>query len=185
MDTMKIDREAFEALVVMVNDLHIQNRDRVLIKETIDLLEAAIALNVSESTIYQMFNREAKTPDEFESKFATNSLLKRRVKCNVTLINEDSGVVASQYKWTGTKSEIVELVEAILLVGSINDGKVVKKELYEFIGNIFSVDLSNHNNILDHIYNRKDTIGTTEGRVRYISNLLNAITVKLKSRDYK
>ncbi len=188
METIQIDKESFEALVAMVNDLHKQNRDRTLIKETIDLLEAAIALNVSESTMYQLFNSENKEHNEFSSKLVNSSLLKRRVKCDIRLVDDNRkscSIVDSPYKWTGSKSEIVELVEAILLVGSINDGRVVKKELYEFIGNIFAVDLSNHNNILDHIYNRKDTIGTTEGRVRYISNLMNAITVKLQSRDCK
>lgn len=86
METIQIDKESFEALVTMVNDLHKQNRDRTLIKETIDLLEAAIALNVSESTIYQLFNSENKEHNEFSSKLVNNSLLKRRVKCDIRLV---------------------------------------------------------------------------------------------------
>lgn len=191
METIQIDKKSFESLMSKVDEIYKHNTDKTLLRDTIELLEAAIALNVSESTIYQVLNSETidkrGEPQSIPLKLS-ESILKRRIRCDVRLIADTKDALmelGTPYKWTGSKSEIIEVIEAILLVGSINNGDVAKKDFYEFIGKVLQIDLSNHNNILDHIYKRKDYLSNNDKRIKYLQKLTNAIARKLQERDYK
>ncbi len=184
METTQIDKKELDRLFKKIDEIHELNRDKSQLREAVEILEAAIALNVSESTIYRVLNNSV----DGDSQAINNSILKQRIKCDVRLVSDspiNNSSSLSPFKWTGSKSEIVEVIEAMLLIGSINDGNVTKKEFYEFIGNALQVDLSNHNNILDHIYNRKDDVGAADKRVKYLNKLTNAISRKLQERDSK
>lgn len=184
METIQIEKRSFEALMSKIDEIHKHNADKSLMREAIEILESAIALNVSESTIYRVLNGGDTPP------IINNEILKRRVQCNVSFIEDsnsaiDNNGVESNFKWTGSKSEIVEVVESILLIGNINNGNVSKKEFYEFIGNLLQVDLSNHNNILDSISRRKDDLSCDDRRIRFLPKLTNVISQRLQERDSK
>lgn len=89
------------------------------------------------------------------------------------------------YKWTGTKREIVELIESVLLLGSINNGNVTKSEFFEFIGKILNVNLSNHNKILDDILTRNDDFEIEDKRIKYLPMMCIALSKKLQQLDRK
>ena len=62
----------------------------------------------------------------------------------------------SKLKWTGTKAQLVELGVSLAHSGDINDGDVHKKEIILFLGDILSVDLSDHENIASRLKNREN-----------------------------
>lgn len=182
-----IDKTTLNDILKKVDEIHQFSSAKSQFKDAIETLEAAIALNVSESTIYRMINSGIDNNSK-ASLGIDNKLLKQRVRCDIRIIsdnNEGRAITNSPYKWTGSKSEIIEVIEGILLLGSINDGNVVKKEFYDFIGKALHVDLSNHNNILDHIYNRKDDVSDIDRRVHYLYKLINTISRKLQERDQR
>lgn len=164
---MYIDKEVLENLICKVNEIHQYQTNRSQLQETINILKSAIVLNISDSILCRLTNNI--NPED----------LLRQTELN----RVDN--TTSPYKWTGTKSELVEVIESILLIGSINNGNVAKKDLYEFIGNVFQVDLSNHNNILDHIYNRKDDMTSYDRRLKYLNKLSRVLSQKLQDRDRK
>ncbi len=164
---MYIDKEVLENLICKVNEIHQYQTNRSQLQETINILKSAIVLNISDSILCRLTNNI--NPED---------LLRQ------TELNRADNTI-SPYKWTGTKSELVEVIESILLIGSINNGNVAKKDLYEFIGNVFQVDLSNHNNILDHIYNRKDDMTSYDRRLKYLNKLSRVLSQKLQDRDRK
>lgn len=58
-------------------------------------------------------------------------------------LGEDIGKYPdSTLQWTGKKIELVEMLYALYFSGSVNNGKATIKELADFIGRIFNIDLS-------------------------------------------
>lgn len=92
---------------------------------------------------------------------------------------------AKLYRWTGDSIEIVEVVEAMLLLGSINNGNVTKREFFAYISDVLNVDLSNHNKILYDLRYRNDDFSVDDNRIRYLHKMIVALSRKLKQLDNK
>lgn len=98
----------------------------------------------------------------------------------------DSKVSAvDSYKWTDNKSDLIEVLQAIVLLGSINEGKVKKNDFIVFIGKQLNVNLQNHNGLLNDILNRFDNPDDKYSRIYYLKRMIDALQQKLEALDKK
>ena len=80
-------------------------------------------------------------------------------------------------EWTGNKADLIELVYAISLVKSVENGKVNVKTIKEAFEYIFGIDLGNISDRLDDIASRKVS------RTRYLEKLVKTLNNFLDSMD--
>ena len=80
-------------------------------------------------------------------------------------------------EWTDNKADLIELIYAISLVRSIENGKVSIKAIKEGFEFIFGVDLGNIHDRLDDIASRKGT------RTRYLEKLVACLNKFLDDSD--
>lgn len=89
----------------------------------------------------------------------------------------------SEFTWTDNKTHLVEIIESILRLRSINNGKVVKSDFMRHMGNALNIDLKNHSSLLNDILNRYDDPDTQNARIFYIKNMYDALSDKLEYLD--
>lgn len=77
-------------------------------------------------------------------------------------------------RWTASKVLLMEMIYAIYLSKSINDGKVELQELVSAFEEFFNIDLHNHNNIIQNIKARKSN------KTKFIDMLKEGLNNKLK-----
>ena len=80
-------------------------------------------------------------------------------------------------EWTGNKADLIELVYAISLVNSVENGRVNIKSIKEAFEYIFGIDLGNIHDRLDDIASRKAP------RTRYLEKLVRSLNKHLDSMD--
>lgn len=61
----------------------------------------------------------------------------------------------NKLRWTASKVLLMELIYAIYLSKSVNDGKAELQEIVVAFEELFNIDLQNHNNIIQNIKARK------------------------------
>lgn len=76
-------------------------------------------------------------------------------------------------RWTSSKVLLVELIYALYLSKTINDGRIELQELVEFFEDIFNIDLHNHNNVIQNIKARKSN------KTKFIDLLRDQLNAKL------
>jgi hypothetical protein len=84
-----------------------------------------------------------------------------------------------KHTWTGTKTELVELVYAICTKGSINHGNIDIKELADYFCVMFNTDAGDYYRIYLNIRNRK------ESRTLYLDSLRDNFNRKMDVDDNK
>jgi hypothetical protein len=84
-----------------------------------------------------------------------------------------------KHTWTGTKTELVELIYSIHTKGSINHGKIDIKELVDYFCNVFNTDAGDFYRIYINIRNRKDS------RTMYLDSLRYNFIKKMETDDNK
>ncbi len=82
-----------------------------------------------------------------------------------------------KHTWTGTKTELVELIYAIYAKGSINYGNIDIKELIDYFCNVFNTDAGEFYRIYLNIRNRK------ESRTLYLDSLRDSLNKKMNDDD--
>ena len=80
-------------------------------------------------------------------------------------------------EWTGNKADLIELIYAISLINSVENGKVSIKAIKEGFEYIFGIDLGNIHDRLDDIASRKGS------RTRYLEKLVECLNKFLDSLD--
>ena len=80
-------------------------------------------------------------------------------------------------EWTDNKADLIELVYAISLVNSVENGKVNIKTIKEAFEYIFGIDLGNIHDRLDDIASRKLP------RTRYLEKLVKSLNKFLDNMD--
>ncbi len=113
----------------------------------------------------------------------THNAIKNR--CSLSKNSKSDKPESKSYFWTSGDIDLVEVVESMLLLGSINNGNVTKKEFYKYVGKMPNVDLSQHNKTLHDIRYRKDDFSEIDKRVRFIPQMQQALSNKLKYLDGK
>lgn len=84
-----------------------------------------------------------------------------------------------KHTWTGTKTELVELIYALYTKGSINHGNIDIKELVDYFCNVFNTDAGEFYRIYLNIRNRKDS------RTIYLDSLRDGLIKKMNEDDNK
>tara|TARA_R110001592_G_scaffold248753_1_gene511180 strand:+ start:2019 stop:2423 length:405 start_codon:yes stop_codon:yes gene_type:complete len=83
------------------------------------------------------------------------------------------------YSWSGTKIDMVELINALKHAKIINNGNVDVKELAKHFGEIFNIELEdNVYRIFQDIKLRKTTV-----RTKFINRLADNLNQKLNEED--
>jgi len=91
----------------------------------------------------------------------------------------------TKFHWTAQPIDLVELIDSIISMGCINNGEVVRKEVYEFIGCALNIDMSNHRGKLNKICGRSVVYNDPHSRIHFIPKLLEAFTLRLEELDKK
>lgn len=84
-----------------------------------------------------------------------------------------------KHTWTGTKTELVELIYALYTKKSINHGNIDIKELVDYFCNVFNTDAGEFYRIYLNIRNRKDS------RTLYLDSLKENLIRKMDEDDNK
>ena len=87
--------------------------------------------------------------------FYTNELVHYEKKNSKQKIKEVQKPSSSVIPWTGSKTELIELLSSLNSNGSIGNGNLSTKQLYEMCKNNFGIDPGNIYKILDQISARK------------------------------
>ena len=91
--------------------------------------------------------------------------------CYDTLSNN---LMTNNFTWTASKTDLVELIYALKVSGVINSGNVSVKQLTDFFGEVFSVDLINYYKTYNEIRNR------TQNQTKFLSKLSLNLEQKLE-----
>jgi hypothetical protein len=89
------------------------------------------------------------------------------------------------FTWTDSKSDLVEILQSILQLESINKGNVKKGDFILYMGSVLNIDLSNHNSLFNDILSRYDDPNESDSRLRYLRRLVKALSGKLIQLDRK
>jgi hypothetical protein len=84
-----------------------------------------------------------------------------------------------KHTWTGTKTELVELIYGLYTRKSINHGNIDIKELVDYFCNVFNTDAGKFYRIYLNIRNRKDS------RTLYLDSLRESLIRKMDEDDSK
>ncbi len=84
-----------------------------------------------------------------------------------------------KHTWTGTKTELVELIYSIHTKGSIDHGNIDLKELIDYFCNVFNTEAGDFYRIYLNIRNRK------ESRTMYLDSLRDNFIKKMDEDDRK
>lgn len=79
--------------------------------------------------------------------------------------------------WSASKTDLVELIYALKISGSINSGNVKTKDLINAFSTVFGVDLNNHYKTLGEIKNR------SKKRTKFLEQLTHSMEYKLDYED--
>lgn len=112
----------------------------------------------------------------------TSDYFKKELHC---LANLESGFYdtssnnsnADNFIWTASKTDLVELIYALKVSGAINGGDTQIKELTEFFGQLFHVDLGNYYKTYGEIKNRQNH------QTKFLSKLILNLEHKLEMDD--
>lgn len=92
----------------------------------------------------------------------------------VGLYSNNHNAITNIFNWSGSKTDLVELIYALKFSGVINSGNVSIKQLTDFFGEVFSVDLNNYYKTYNEIRNR------TQNQTKFISKLSLNLIQKLE-----
>ncbi len=79
--------------------------------------------------------------------------------------------------WTGSKTDLVELIYGLKASGSISGGQITIKEMTQVFSKLFKVNINNHYKIFSEIRNR------SRHRTKFIDNLSQSLNEKLDYDD--
>lgn len=116
-------------------------------------------------------------------KIALNPQLYDKLDNEITATMNSCSV--SNYKWTANPIYLVEVVESLLQLGCINKGDVVKRDFYEFVGQIFNVNLTRHSAKMNKICNRPDNVDIPYKQIHFLPKMLNALSQRIAELDEK
>jgi len=83
----------------------------------------------------------------------------------------------SGLSWTASKTDLIELIYALKVSGSINGGDSQIKQLTDVFGKLFNVDLGNYYKTYADIKNRN------KEQTKFLLKLTSNLTEKLELED--
>ena len=85
--------------------------------------------------------------------------------------------------WTANKRDLLELIYAIYLTMSINNGKATLKELVGFFSHVFNISLPGYHSTIKRMTDRKGDVIKLESRSFFINEMIKKINDKLDVLD--
>jgi hypothetical protein len=95
----------------------------------------------------------------------------------VRMFADDKNFIKSELNWTGSKTDLVELLYALKATGTINAGNINIKDLISTFSNLFNIEISNYYKTYSEIKNR-----STE-RTKFLNKLIDNFQAKLDYDD--
>lgn len=92
-------------------------------------------------------------------------------------INSPNPIQSSKLFWTGSKTDLIELIYALQSSGSINSGTADIKEMASVCEQVFNIDLGNYYHTFIEIRSRKSN-GT-----KFIDNLKQSLQKRIEESD--
>lgn len=123
--------------------------------------------------------------DYLVSQLISNELLKAYFSKELKLlINKNPSVVFEEIKppilndlnWTGTKTELVELIYALIATGSVNNGKIELKLIVDICKELFNIELNNIYKTFNEIKDRE------KDPTKFLDKLKNSLLIKINSK---
>lgn len=124
-----------------------------------------------------------RSPD-IDTQFSTgyDNTLARILACQLTKdyisglirnLDKGEGDRASNLKWTGTKSALIELIYAIHSVDTVNEGRADIKQIADSFESLFNISLGNYYRLFQEIRQRKSSQTTFLDlmKVRFIQRM--------------
>ena len=148
-------------------------------------VEPNIELNV-DCFYFERDNNFSTSFDYKVSKILANEMLRIYLNAELNKLEkhpenemDNSKFPRIKHTWTGTKTELVELIYAIYAKGSINYGNIDIKELIDYFCNVFNTDAGEFYRIYLNIRNRK------ESRTLYLDSLRDSLNKKMDDDDHR
>jgi len=119
------------------------------------------------------------------AKILANEMLNAYVNNKLLLLEQQSMCVTddnttflkAKHRWTGSKTDLVELIYGLYVSGSINNGQIELKELADYFGNMMNVDLKDLYRLYLNIRCRKDN------RTAFLDSMVESLEHKMDEDD--
>ncbi|MDR0682367.1 MAG: RteC domain-containing protein [Dysgonamonadaceae bacterium] len=114
--------------------------------------------------------------NEMLTVYLNNKLL--RLEQHSQYIAEDSSAfLKAKHTWTGSKTDLVEMIYGIHVRRCLNNGQIELKELADYFGNFLNIDLKDIYRIYLNIRSRKDS------RTLFLDSMTDALNHKMDEDD--
>lgn len=97
--------------------------------------------------------------------------------------NTLTGYKGTPITWTANKRDLLELIYALHLTMSINNGKVTLKELVRFFSQAFNISLPGYHSTIKRMTDRKGDAIKLESRSFFINEMVKKFNGKLDVLD--
>ncbi|MBG7629012.1 MAG: RteC domain-containing protein [Bacteroidetes bacterium] len=123
------------------------------------------------STNYDYLATEVTAIDLLKTYYSKELKLLKKLDPN-TIVEQVKPAILDNFSWTGTKTELVELIYALNTTGCINNGQTEMKIIIDICKELFNIELGN-------IYK---TFNEIKDREKDPTKFLNKLTINLSKR---
>ncbi len=96
---------------------------------------------------------------------------------SMEITNSPNQILSSKLFWTGSKTDLIELIYALQSSGSINSGTADIKEIASVCEQVFNIDLGNYYHTFIEIRSRKSN------NTKFIDNLKESLQKRIEDSD--
>lgn len=127
-------------------------------------------------TYYELDHRFATSHDNLVAKVLANDMLQHYIENKIKYINElkslpeTSTFEDSNLKWTGNKSDLIELIYALYYAGVINFGTAGIAEIARGFEKLFNINLGKFYRTKSSFKDRKSTTKFIDSLKKYLTN---------------
>ncbi|TXD81530.1 tetracycline regulation of excision, RteC [Subsaximicrobium wynnwilliamsii] len=100
-----------------------------------------------------------------------------KLQTNTETINNNMKYATSKLFWTGSKTQLIELIYALHSSGAINSGTADIKELASMFEQLFNIELGNYYHTFIEIRARK------RSKTKFLDNLTESLNKRFKDSD--
>lgn len=94
----------------------------------------------------------------------------------------------NRYRWSASKTSLVELLRGVLSTSAINNGDVVMDEFILYMGNLLGSDLKGHRSLYHDISERMDDPKIGNTRTKYLNKMVASLSrelLELEERQHR
>lgn len=140
--------------------------------------EVKLSLNFSRTAILRFLIEEANKEnydvnvfEDFHKNIFSTEIVPFSIEGKIKSNNDDDDL---KLQWNGDISNLIELIEALLVNENI---KGTKKDVYKYFGDLFNLDLSKHAIIVSKFIHRN-----TDNETKFLNELASSLLKEIKAR---